>query len=261
MFTAAGNVPQPSTDLAGRDYTLNLEDGCTARCHFLTGDRLTWELETRPGRRPDEPESYLAVKIRSGIYLVDFVRGAERATTISLLLDLDRRILTALIARLPEKKEALRPLAERATAGRELTAVSATFSSGAIGAPFTSETPKHLATRDMIGRRVEYTYSPAECYEHIYLNEEFYTWQCLRGAEKGFADTDRCHYLKLADELYCFVWREKIIPAIGLLAIDFAAMRSAGKIFGYSGTDFGATVNFPVGARARLVNVTQREQE
>ena len=69
---------------------------------------------------------------------------------------------------------------------------------------------------------MEYTYSPTERYEHIYLNEDFYTWQCLMGSEKGLADTDRCHYLKLGEQLYLFVWREKIVPTLGAVVADFA---------------------------------------
>ena len=81
---------------------------------------------------------------------------------------------------------------------------------------------------------MEYTYSPTERYEHIYLNEEFYTWHCLLGSEKGLADTDRCHYLKLGDDLYLFVWREKIVPTLGAVVVDFQAMRTMGKIFGHA---------------------------
>ncbi|MCS6036118.1 hypothetical protein LNQ52_01035 [Klebsiella pneumoniae subsp. pneumoniae] len=33
--------------------------------------------------------------------------------------------------------------------------------------------------------------------------------------EKGLADVDRCHYVQVAEDLYLFVWREKIIPTLG----------------------------------------------
>ena len=138
--------------------------------------------------------------------------------------------------------------------------MSATFSSAAVDAPFTAGTPRHRPTTDLIGRRVEYTYSSTERYEHIYLNEDFYTWHCLMGSEKGLADTDRCHYLKLGDELYLFVWREKIIPTLGAVVADFSAMRTMGKIFGHA-QDGSGVVDFPVGARARLLNVTSMRRD
>jgi hypothetical protein len=59
-------------------------------------------------------------------------------------------------------------------------------------------------------------------------------------------DTDRCHYYKIAEQLYLFVWREKIIPTLGLVLIDLQQHRSDGKIFGYAGASFDELSNFPV---------------
>jgi len=102
-----------------------------------------------------------------------------------------------------------------------------------------------------VGQRIEYTYSPTERYEHVYLNDRLYTWHCLAGSEKGLADTDRCHYLRLAPLLYLFVWREKLVPTLGVVVVDLEQMKTTGKIFGYRGFAAGTLVNFPVGARAR----------
>ena len=103
---------------------------------------------------------------------------------------------------------------------------------------------------------MQYVYSQTEAYEHIYLNENLYTWQCLRGSEQGLADTDRCHYRRIADELYLFVWREKVIPTLGVVLVDWAAKRSNGKLFGYEGSDFGALSTTPIASVATLLNVT-----
>jgi hypothetical protein len=109
-----------------------------------------------------------------------------------------------------------------------------------------------------VGARAEYSYGPSECYEHIYLNEHFYTWHCLRGNEEGLADTDRCHYRKLGDRLYLFVWREKLVPTLGVVVLDYTDWVSRGKIFGYEGGDFARLTNFTVGAAIKLVNVVER---
>jgi hypothetical protein len=50
------------------------------------------------------------------------------------------------------------------------------------------------------------------------------------------------------------------VPTLGAVVVDFDIMRTVGKIFGYQGTDFGRLSNFSVGARARLLNVTRREE-
>jgi hypothetical protein len=88
------------------------------------------------------------------------------------------------------------------------------------------------------------------------LNDAFYTWHCLAGSEQGLADTDRCHYRKIAPDLYLFVWREKIVPTLGIVVVDLAQSKTTGQILGYRGFDFGAVTSFPVGARARIVSVT-----
>lgn len=115
-------------------------------------------------------------------------------------------------------------------------------------------------TDALVGMRNQYTYSPTERYEHIYLNDNFYARQCLDGVEKGLADVDRCHYVQVAEDLYLFVWREKIIPTLGVILIDLQQMRTDGKIMGYQGSDFGALSNFPVGASAKILNLTRHQE-
>ena len=256
-FHPGNYAPAPTTDLAGKTFRLGLEDGRVVTCGLETSDRLRWSIEGDAGQEPAEPEQYFAARLRESLYFVDFVWTGERATTITLLLDLGLQIATVLMGQLPEDREAHRPLLDRISAGEELTGVSATFLSAAIDRPFSEKTPRHLPTEDMVGRRVEYTYSPSERYEHIYLNGSLYTWHCLQGSEKGLADTDRCHYFKLADDLYLFVWREKIVPTLGVVVVDFVEMRTTGKIVGFRGDESTGLANFAVGAHARLLNTTR----
>jgi hypothetical protein len=256
-FHPGNYAPAPTSDLSGKTYRLWLEDGRVAACSFETPERLRWNLGGDVDSEPTEPEQYFAARLREDLYFVDFIWTGQRATTVTLLLDLGRQIATVLVGQLPEDREARRPLLDRISAGEELTGVSATFLSAAIDQPFSDKTPRHLPAVDMVGRRVEYTYSPSERYEHIYLNESLYTWHCLQGSEKGLADTDRCHYFKLADDLYLFVWREKIVPTLGVVVVDFVEMRTTGKIVGSRGDGSTGLANFAVGARARLLNTTE----
>ena len=258
-FALDSNAPQPTADLAGRKFIFSLENGQTIEYGFLRGDTLSWRILEGTDKGLGAEESCSVFKIREEIYFVDYVRREEPIASVTLVFDFGRKILTALFGRLPEASETKISLLERISTGRELTDVEAGFLSGAIDADFTDSTPRHPTTDDLVGRRVEYTYSPTEKYEHIYLNERFYTWHCLLGSEKGLADTDRCHYFKVAEELYLFVWREKIIPTLGVVMVDFDRKRTAGKIFGYEGGESGRVANFPVGALAQLLNVTRRD--
>ena len=54
-----------------------------------------------------------------------------------------------------------------------------------------------------------------------------------------------------------FVWREKIIPTLGVVLIDLARHRSDGKICGYAGGDFGQLANFPVSSHCSVLNRTE----
>jgi hypothetical protein len=254
-------TPPPSDDLADSTHILYFEDGRAIEHRFLSDSLLAWRVTGGEADGVEGEAPYFALKVREGIYFVDFVAHEVPPTAISLILDLEQGIATSLVGRLPDAPDVGHSLTARIAAGLELTAVSATFSSAAVDAPFTGETLRHQPTAELIGRRVEYTYSPTERYEHIYLNQDFYTWHCLLGSEKGLADTDRCHYLKLGEQLYLFVWREKIVPTLGAVAADFSAMRTMGKIFGHAQDGSGGVADFPVGARARLLNVTSPAEE
>ena len=113
----------------------------------------------------------------------------------------------------------------------------------------------HERTTDLIGKRIKYAYSSKHVYEHIYLNDRFYTWHCLAGVEKGLADTEICDYFKIAPDVYLFTWREKVMPTFGVVLINFKEMRSNGKTFGLDVAS-GKIINFNLGSRAELINET-----
>jgi hypothetical protein len=271
-FDPDSYTPPATSELAGAAHILCFEDGRTVEYRFVSDSRLTWKGAATgapaagEGGATEGEAEYCALKAREGIYFVDYLAGLAPPTAVTLVLDLGQGIATSLVARLPQSPDVGQSLAARAARGEDLTAVSADFSSAAVDTAFTAATTRHPPTTDLVGRRVEYTYSPTERYEHIYLNEHFYTWHCLLGSEKGLADTDHCHYLKLGDDLYLFVWREKIIPTLGAVVVDFQAMRTMGKIFGHAPgnegrTDASGVVDFRVGARARLLNMTSHGKE
>ena len=133
-----------------------------------------------------------------------------------------------MVGTLPTAEEAARGPFELATTG-ELTVVSAEISRAAMDGPFTSRSPAR-ADGGSRWKRVEYIYSPTERNEHIYLNRALHV-ALPPGHREGLADTDRCHYLKVGDELYLFVWREKIVPTLG--AVSWTRGEAMGKIFGH----------------------------
>lgn len=244
--------PTPSAELAGRHFTLCLERDVTVELMFTSPYALTVRAAPAASERFGAQRNYRASRLRGGIFLVDFLpRDATDRSSVSIVLDTERNAVTVVEGSLPTRAEAASSLLERIANGHDLTAVTATFTCGVIGSSFQAGRELHRSSNDLVGRRVEYTYSPHEQYEHVYLTPDRYAWHCLKGREAGLADVDRCHYVGIADGVYLFVWREKIIPTLGVAMIDFVAQRTTGKIFGYQSHHCTDVINFPMGAKIR----------
>lgn len=243
--------------LTGRALTLHAEDGSAVRLAFTGPGKLVWEVLKGSGAGDGGEESVVVTRPREDVAVVDYVAADRRATSVTVVLDLARGVATTVTGTLPTPERAARSAFAQATAGEELTLVQTSITPAFIDAPFLAGEHPHLPTDELVGKRVQYAYSQTEAYEHIYLNENLYTWQCLRGSEQGLADTDRCHHRKIGDELYLFVWREKVIPTLGVVIVDWRSRRSNGKLFGYEGDDFGELSTTSISSRATLLNVTE----
>ncbi|HSB07472.1 MAG TPA: molybdenum cofactor biosynthesis F family protein [Thermodesulfobacteriota bacterium] len=251
------NIIELTDNLVGRQIMLNYEFGKKARITCADTEVLKWETEDQ-GREEKFICSYRAIMPRKDIYFVDFIVSYGDSRSVSVILDLERNIATVVTGIMPTAEEVMIPLIIRAEKKMPLTSVQAIFEHAAIGGPFSETTPRHEKTTDLVGERFQWVYSSKDAYEHIYLNEQTYTWQCLAGSEKGLADTDRCFFYKLGRQLYLFVWIEKIIPTVGVVLEDLEAMRSYGKIFGHESYDVNGRIkNFAVGSYGKWLNRTQ----
>lgn len=244
-FAVDNNVLEENAGLNGRSMTLRFPGGRVHECTVSDSGSVAWDGVETQAR---------VTSIRSDIYFVDFLLGEAVKESVSLVLDTAGGQVTLVQGLLPNAEEASVSAYDRARGGQELTGVIAgilhgTIDGGAGGAP-------HAPSDELLGLRNRYHYSADEVYEHVYLNGNFYTWHCLKGSESGLSDTDRCHYIKIAEKLYLFVWREKIVPTLGVILIDMDRLKTDGKIFGYKGFDFTSYVNFEVGAVAEVLNET-----
>jgi hypothetical protein len=269
-FAPNSHILAPVDDLEGRTLVLTFADGGVDTLHFCSAQSVEVERVPAQAMRPAQPRERHACRVtslRAGIYFVDYIgadepladeNGQARASSTSYVLDLSKQLCTVVVGVLPGEKETRIDAFTRVERGMELTGVQAHIRHGRIaadvGAPGAG---LHEPTRALIGMRNLYIYSETERYEHIYLNDNFYAWQCLSGVEAGLGDVDRCHTIGIDTSLYLFVWREKIVPTLGVVMIDLQRMKTDGKIFGYHGTRFDALSNFPVGAHAQVLNVTQ----
>ncbi|OMQ22437.1 MoaF C-terminal domain-containing protein [Serratia oryzae] len=246
---AEGFAPHSHTleqqDLAGLELAFCFAAGETVNCRFNDDHTLCWGA-----LRVD----YRATSIRPGILFIDFLDPQCANGSITLVCDRQQGNFTAVYGQLPDEPQVRLDAFSRVEQGLPLTAVNVQLRFGRLDQ---SAAALPQLTDELIGMRNLYTYSPTERYEHIYLNDNFYAWQCLDGVEQGLADVDRCHYVKVAEKLYLFVWREKIVPTLGVVLIDLQGMRTDGKILGYQGSDFNVLSNFAVGAHAQILNITR----
>jgi hypothetical protein len=243
--------------IVGTSAALNAEDGSVTRLTFPERGRLVWEVIDGSQKGLSAEEACVVTRPRDEVVVVDYVASTLRATSVTIILDLARSAATTVVGTLPTAEEAARSAFELATEGSALTLVATEFISATIDRPSVPGEHPHVPTDELVGKRVQYVYSRTEAYEHIYLNENLYTWQCLRGSEQGLADTDRCHHRKIGDELYLFVWREKVIPTLGVVLVDWRLKQSNGKLFGYESSDFGALSTTAISSQATLLNVTK----
>lgn len=257
-FEKDPNILPAENTLVGKSFTLFSDKNYKASCSFISDTELAWRVEHDAGDIKEEKEQYRASSLRENIFFIDFVSSNTFGNSISLVLDLENNIFTLVVGILPQKESTNQTLASRISGNKDLTLVEAEFIQGTIDKPFVqSSATLHEASHDLIGKRIQYQYSPTEIYEHIYLNKNMYSWHCIEGVEAGLADTDRCHYYKIANRLYLFVWREKIIPTLGVVMIDLDRLKTTGKIMGYKDETFQALSNFPVGAFATPLNTTK----
>ena len=92
-------------------------------------------------------------------------------------------------------------------------------------------------TRDLIGLRALYRYSPNHLYEHVYLSSERYAWQCIVGEQRGHGDVDLASTWKVTEDVYVFTFREFVIPVAATWLYDLAAARTVGTFVGLSADD------------------------
>ena len=237
-----GDYDLPDTDaIVGRTLSLHMS-GETLELHFAGADRLTWRVTDGRRRGADGREACRVKENGKDVFLVVWVSATDDRLAVSVVLDLRAGLATIVHSRVVEAHGRLQ--------------VDEVIEHGAIDREPAGEL--HAPSTDLVGRRVLYVYGPDNAYEHVYLNEHAYTWHCLAGAERGLADADACTTIRIAPDIYLFCWREKVVPCVGVVLINFAEHRSTGRIFGYD-TGEQATNAIAMGARSVVLGETRHD--
>lgn len=223
---------------------------------FKSESELAWRIIEGPDRGALDSETYEAICIDKEIYLVSFNKNANPLVSVCMAIDLVSKSATIVLGTMPTLEDTKIDLIKRMKKGLDLSPVKVTILYAAIDPEDpTMTTVSHKPTRDLIGKRIKYTYGDGGVYEHIYLNELFYTWHCLAGPEQGLADTERCDCIRISTDVYLFTWHEKTVPTLGVVMVNSKEMRSNGIILGIDTND-GSPIHFGIGAKGELLNTT-----
>jgi hypothetical protein len=179
------NVLAGSKALAGKSFKLYYESGARSGVTFLDGQKLRWEPESQVAEERIVCD-YRAVSPRENIYFVDFVAPHDDSRSVSIVLDLPQECATIITAVLPTIEEVMVPLIVRVKREMPLTSARAVFEHAAVDRPFTDAVARHERTADLVGERIQWVYSSRDAYEHIYLEENTYSWHCIAGKERGW---------------------------------------------------------------------------
>lgn len=232
--------PPLSSALAGRRIELDcvlvgVEQSAHTFTHDFGPDELSWSVTTDDGVESGTA-TYELFEMQPGLFFLHYRREeADHPIVVTLALDLTAGQVTGALGELGQGPE---PHLARQTWFQGQVVGSEGTTSGA-----------HPHTDELIGRRVRYTYSSDDVYDHIYLNAQLFTWFCVGGAEAGLGDTDRCVHWKLREQTYLFSWLEKNVGVEGMVLIDLAALRTVGIQFGLD-QQTGDLVNITMGAYA-----------
>lgn len=215
-----GNRLPSTTALAGSTLTLEFEDGFSVVNRYQA-DTFGYEVTAGPRAGSSGEESYDAVEVRPGVYFVSFAHPQVPEGVVQVLDTNSGNCLMSLIG-LTGAVNNIDPKAE------PLISVGRISESSGDGAQFSE-------SRDLVGKRVLFRYSPTQAYEHIYITSRRFAWHALEGPQQGHADVELTRTYRLGDGLYFFTWYEKIIPTCASFVFDVDSGRSTGFFFGLSG--------------------------
>lgn len=226
--------------LATAKFEFAFDDGRELKLQFGDPVLVNWDDNHSQGI-----DNYEAICVAPDTYFVDltFAKTAKEAETI-IFNTKSGRVLS------------IRSEVREAGAHPGEPRVAQIFRVGAIVDPTLSPSGfVPCPSRDLIGLRAHYTYSPNHVYEHTYLSSERYAWQCLVGVQRGHGDVDLTTTYKFSEDQYIFTFREFIIPVASTFFYNFKDERSTGKFLGVTGA--GNIENSPAGAYIRKVSTTE----
>lgn len=227
----------PATEaLTGSSHKIAFDDGRRLELSFAKG-----EVKWSDGRDGSTDLSEV-IEVAPKTYFVEIIFAGRPKEAETLILNTETRRVLSIYSVVRDLKDAVGE-----------PQVAQIFRAGVIEGGVASGPVPH-ESRDLIGLRAHFTYSPNHVYEHTYLSSQRYAWQCLVGVQRGHGDVDLTTTYKFDDNLYIFTFREFKIAVASTFFYNFNDMRSTGKFLGITGD--GLIQNSPAGAFIRKASMT-----
>lgn len=211
----------PSISLAGRALALTLADGGSLSFSF-DDEHATWSA-TGGIEAHDASDPYDAVQVRDDVVFLNLPLASREREALTVVWSerTGRAIVTH--SRIAAEKVEGEPQ------------VKQDFTAATIDGSETSGA-EPAESRDLIGMRNLYRYSPEHLYEHVYMSTERYAWQNLQGVQRGHGDMDLSTVWKLDEGLYLFCFREFRISVASVWLHDLGYnLRTTGIFLGING--------------------------
>ncbi|MEO7123404.1 MAG: MoaF C-terminal domain-containing protein [Lacisediminihabitans sp.] len=207
----------PNVSLAGTTLKLTLNDGTSISLDF-DDSQATWSADGSLGVAVGTKDPYDAVAPRDDIVFVNLALTSREREAVTIVYS--TRTHRALVTHSVIAAEAV----------DDTPQVGQTFWSAVTdGGKVSGDEPG--PSRDLIGKRNLYRYSPQHLYEHFYVSSRRYAWQCIEGVQRGHGDMDLSTVWKFEDGLYLFCFREFRIAVASVWLHDLSYQLQTNGIF------------------------------
>lgn len=212
----------PGVDLAGTRLGLTLNDGTAITLDF-EGDSVVWEANGAVTAAAGTRDPYDAVMVRENVVFVNLPLASVERESLTVVYSTTTHRAAVVLSAIGDEEVEGTPR------------VRQTFWSGVTDAGEPSGTEPG-PSRDLIGKRNLYRYSPEHLYEHVYMSSQRYAWQCLEGVQRGHGDMDLSTVWKFDHGLYLFCFREFRIAVASVWLHDLGyQLKTTGIFLGLNG--------------------------
>ncbi len=230
----AENRPSLSTKLMGRTIELLCENAEKVMTYEFNDEFSASVRHVSSGSvEPAYTINYEAVEIDNDVFVIDYIDHVKLNSLITLILNFQTNSATRVSTTVPaEPGEAhnFENVMERYNNGLCLSRTDVNVTSFIIASDG-QNLPLRPArsTRDLIGKSIVWHYDPELSFQHMYINEHFYTWV----DNEGRVESDYCSYYDIGPDLFLFTFQEKILSVAMVIVLNLKDLQSVGNCFGY----------------------------